>query len=188
MRNEPARWGEISLCAWGVASKRKDFRGKDFADPTIIKWKISLPNLEYQFQNKYPPLTKNFTKRYQSVVTRVLYHFCDMSLITDWEIFCSLKFHVVCTCTFFGDMHYLSPNKSENSDQDSDSDWFIYCIDIWLLTFLFSFQYFSESCFGNDNKFLLPNPWVVLFFIYPTFYSLKILFTQPFSLRCHPPP
>ena len=20
------------------------------------------------------------------------------------------------------------------------------------------FQYFSESCFGNDNKFLLPNP------------------------------
>jgi hypothetical protein len=25
-----------------------------------------------------------------------------------------------------------------------------------------------------------------LFFIYPTFCSLKILFTQPFSLRCHP--
>jgi hypothetical protein len=21
-----------------------------------------------------------------------------------------------------------------------------------------SLQYFSESCFGNDNKFLLPNP------------------------------
>jgi hypothetical protein len=29
------------------------------------------------------------------------------------------------------------------------------------------------------------NPWVVLFFIYPTFYLLKILFTQPFSLRRH---
>ena len=37
-----------------------------------------------------------------------------------------------------------------------------------------SLQYFSESCFGNDNKFLLPNPRVVLFFIYPTFYLLKI--------------
>jgi hypothetical protein len=29
--------------------------------------------------------------------------------------------------------------------------------------------------------------WVVLFFIYPTFYSRKTLFTQPFSLRCHTP-
>jgi hypothetical protein len=42
--------------------------------------------------------------------------------------------------------------------------------------------------FGNDNTFLLSNAWVVLFFIYPTFYSLKTLLTlQPFSLRCHPP-
>jgi hypothetical protein len=64
---------------------------------------------------------------------------------------------------------------------------FTYWIDLWLLTLLFSLQYLSESCFGNDNTFSLPNPWVVLFFIYPTFYSLEILFTQPFSLRCHPP-
>jgi hypothetical protein len=28
----------------------------------------------------------------------------------------------------------------------------------------------------------------VLFFIYPTFYFYKFLFTQPFSLRCHPSP
>jgi hypothetical protein len=40
----------------------------------------------------------------------------------------------------------------------------------------------SRSYFGNDNTFLLPNSWVVLFFINSTFYSLKILFTQPFSL------
>jgi hypothetical protein len=35
---------------------------------------------------------------------------------------------------------------------------------------------------GDDNSVLLPNTWVVLFFICPTFYSLKILVTQPFSL------
>ena len=90
------------------------------------------------------------------------------------------------SCTFFGDTICLDPNKSENY-QDIDFDWFTYCIDMWLLTLLFSLQYLSESCFGNDIKFLLPNPWVVLFFIYPTFYSLKISFTQPFSLLCHPP-
>jgi hypothetical protein len=63
----------------------------------------------------------------------------------------------------------------------TSSGWNVCCIDTWLLTLLFSLQYLSESCFGNDNKFLLPNPWDVLFFIYPTltFYSLKILFTQP---------
>ena len=48
-----------------------------------------------------------------------------------------------------------------------------------LFTLVFSLQYLSESCFGNDNKFLLPNPGVVLFFIYPTFYSLKLLFPLP---------
>jgi hypothetical protein len=43
------------------------------------------------------------TKGYHSVVTHVLYHFCYMSLITACEIICSLKFHIVCTCSFFGD-------------------------------------------------------------------------------------
>jgi hypothetical protein len=65
--------------------------------------KTFLPNLKYQLKNKYPSLAKNFTKGYHSVVTHVLYHFCDRSLITACEIFCGLKFHVVCTCTFFGD-------------------------------------------------------------------------------------
>jgi hypothetical protein len=97
-------------------------------------------------------------------------------------------FHVSCCLhMYFLWRHHLPPDKSE-SDEDSDSDWFTYCIDIWLLTLLFCLQYLSESCFGNDNKFSLPNPWVVLFFIYPTFYSLKILFTQPFSLPGYPPP
>jgi hypothetical protein len=95
-----------------------------------------------------------------------------MSSVIACAIFCSLKFHVVCTCIYFLWRHHLPPDKSEN-DQNSDSDWFSYWIDIRLLTLLFRLQYLSESCFGNDNTFLLPNPWVVLFFIYPTFYSLN---------------
>jgi hypothetical protein len=79
-----------------------------------------LPNLKYQLKNKYPPLAKNFTKGYHSIVTHVLYHFCDMSLIIACAIFCSLKFHVVCTCTFFRDTICLLTNPE--NDQDSDSD------------------------------------------------------------------
>jgi hypothetical protein len=59
------------------------------------KFDYPIPNLKYQLKNKYQPLAKNFTKGYHSVVTLVLYHFCDMSLIADCEIFC--------TCSFFGD-------------------------------------------------------------------------------------
>jgi hypothetical protein len=65
-----------------VAPKRNVFLGKNFADPTIKKSKYVLPNHKYQLKNKYPPLAKNFTKGYCLVVTHVLYHFCDMSLIT----------------------------------------------------------------------------------------------------------
>jgi hypothetical protein len=70
-----------------------------------------LPNLKYQFKKKYPPLAKNFTKEYRSVVTHVVYHFCDTSLITACAIFCSLRFHVVFTCTFFGDTVCLLTNR-----------------------------------------------------------------------------
>jgi hypothetical protein len=45
-----------------VAPKRNVFRGKNFADPTIKKSKISLPNLKYQLKNNYPPLAKNLKK------------------------------------------------------------------------------------------------------------------------------
>jgi hypothetical protein len=86
-----------------------------------------------------------------------------------------------CLHMYFLWRHHLPPDKSEN-DQDSDSDWFTYCIDIWLLTLLtFSLQYLSESCFGNDDKFLLPNPRVVLFFIYPISYThSKFCLPNPF--------
>jgi hypothetical protein len=87
-------------------------------------------------------------------------------MINACAIFCSLKFRVVCTCTFFGDTICLMIKIAVNSD------WLTYCIDIWLLTLLFSLpQYLSESCFEDDNKFLIRKAWVVLFFIYPSFYS-----------------
>jgi hypothetical protein len=120
-------------------------------------------------------------------------HTCPLPL--PWHEFdnclCNFLQSIVSCCLhmYFLWKHHSPPDKSEN-DQHSDS-WLIYstyCIDIWLLTVLFSLQYLSESCFGNDNKLVLPNPWLVLFFIHPTFYSFKILFTQPFSLQCHNPP
>jgi hypothetical protein len=154
---------------------------------------IWLPNLKYQLKNKYPPLTKNVTKGYQSVVTHVLYHFCDMSLITACESFCNLKFHIVCTCSFFVDTIALPTNRKivkivtlitvyRNALIDSH---IAFTYDCW---HCFQSPIFQWVVLWKWQYFLLPNPWVVLFFIYPTFYSLKILFTQPFSLRCHPPP
>jgi hypothetical protein len=76
---------------------------------------------------------------------------------------------------------------SRFSRQDSDTDWFTYCIKCQMIVgvALVLNIYLSESCFGNANKFLLPKHGVVLFLIYRTLYSLKILFTQPFSLQSH---
>ena len=110
--------------------------------------------------------------------------FCDMSLITTCALFCSLKFHVVCTCTFFGDaICLLSPDKSEN---DSNSDCFtilrsVLTYDCWQCFLVSIFEWDCESTFGTDN-FLLPNLWVVLCFhlpnllltqnlVYPTLFS-----------------
>jgi hypothetical protein len=113
----------IHICTWRFpvyilmpgfrdrSPKRNVFPGKNFADPTIKKSKIWLPNLKYKLKNKWVLLAKTFTKGYHSVVSHVLYHFCDTSLITDCAIFCSLKFHVVCTCTFFGDTFCLPTNR-----------------------------------------------------------------------------
>jgi hypothetical protein len=124
----------------------------------------------------------------------VFCYFCDTSLITACAIFCHLKFHVVCTCAFFeswpifGDTICLLTNRKMIKRQDSDSDWFTHwhCIDIRLLTMLFSLQYLSESCFGNYNKFYYPSPnhWVLFFILYPTFcthskFCLPTLFSSP---------
>jgi hypothetical protein len=170
----------VIIYGGGVAPKRNVFLGKKFADPTIKKTKIWLPNFKYQLINNYPPLAKNRLQKdtmqlshmsFTTSVTRVCENFCSLEVSCCLHMYFLWKHHLFC-----------------QNDQDSDSDWFTYCSDKWLLTLLFIQQYFIESCFEIDNKFLLPNPWVVLFFIYPTFYLLKILFTQPFSLLCHPPP
>jgi hypothetical protein len=98
---------------YGVGgTNEKCFSWQNFADPTIKKSKIWLPNLKYQLKNKYPPLAKNFTKGNHSVVTHacplpLLWHEFDNGL---WK-FCSLKFHVVCTCTFFGNNICLPTNR-----------------------------------------------------------------------------
>jgi hypothetical protein len=100
-------WYKLSTQRRGMV-----FFGKTFADPTIKKSINALANRKYQLKNKYPSLDKNFAKGYRSVVAHVLrYHFCDMSLITACAIFCSVKFHVVYTCTFFGDTICLLTNR-----------------------------------------------------------------------------
>jgi hypothetical protein len=48
----------------------RNFFCKHFADSTIVESpKKFSSNLKYKLKNKYPHLTKNFTKRYHSVVT-----------------------------------------------------------------------------------------------------------------------
>jgi hypothetical protein len=123
---------------------------------------IFLTNLKYQLKNKYPPLAKNVTKGYHSVITHALYHFCDMSLITACAIFCSLKFHVVCACSFFGDTICLLTNQKMIEIVTLIHLHIVLTYDCWQC--FLSLQYLSESCFG-----VMP-------------------FTQPFSLRCQPPP
>jgi hypothetical protein len=64
---------------------------------------------------------KLFWKGYHSIATHVVYPFCHMSLITARAIFCSAMFHVVCTCTFFGDTIFACWRDKSENDHDSDS-------------------------------------------------------------------
>ena len=117
-----------------------------------------------------------------------------MSLITT-RLFKFLQFKVSCCLhMYFLWRHHLPPDKSEN-DQDSDSDWwFTYCIDIWLLTLLFGFQYVSASCFGNDNTFLIvPIELFSFSFTQPFIHSkfglhLTLFSSVPPSHPTTPPP
>ena len=91
--------------------KRNIFPGKTFADPSIRKQNKIYPTSNINLKNKYSPLAKTLTKAYNSVVTHVIYHFCDMSLITACAIFCSVTLDVVCACAFFGDTICLLINR-----------------------------------------------------------------------------
>jgi hypothetical protein len=97
------------------------FVGETFADPTIKKSKYFLSNLKYQLKNKYPPLAKNIAKGYHSVVTHVLYHFCDMSLMTACVIFCKLTSFTLSAHVLSWETPFASWPKSENDQDDSES-------------------------------------------------------------------
>jgi hypothetical protein len=71
----------------GVASKINVFLREMFADPTIKKSTKFFAQPQISIKNIYPPLAKNVTKEYHSVVTHFQYHFCDTSLITACAIF-----------------------------------------------------------------------------------------------------
>jgi hypothetical protein len=103
--------------AGGLHRREMFFLVKTLLIQPLKSQNFSLTNLKYQLKNKYPPLAKNFTKGYHSLVTHVLYHFCGMSLITACAIFCSVKFLPM----YLLWRHHLPPDKSEN-DQDGDSD------------------------------------------------------------------
>jgi hypothetical protein len=84
----------------------------------------------------------------------VLYHFCDMhefELIFIFELLVQfsavLKFHVVCTCNFFGDTicHLTNPKMIKIVTLIELLIYIQYCIEMGLLTLLFSHQYLSES-------------------------------------------
>jgi hypothetical protein len=62
----------------------------------------------------------------------------------------------------------------------------LFTYDCWHILLL-SLQYLSESCFGNDNIFILPNPWVVVFFHLPNLL-LTQNFVYPTLFSSVPPP
>jgi hypothetical protein len=111
-----------------------------------------------------------------SVIRLITFGLCMFdSLITFglWNLLTFLQSKVSCCLhIYFLWRHhlYMSPNKSEN-DEDSDSDWFTYCIDIWLLTL----------------KFSVFNIWVghalemTINFYHPTFELFRFSFTQHFT-------
>jgi hypothetical protein len=164
----------------GGTAKRNVFRGKDFADPTIKKSRIWLPNLKYQNINTH------------SFVTHVLYHFCDTSLIMVCEIFCSLKVSC-CLHMYFLWRHHLSPNNRKMIKIVTLIDSHIVLTNECWQYIAFQSPIFLWVRLWKDNKFLLPNPWAFfLFFIYQlaVFYLLTQKFVYPtlFSSVLPPPP
>jgi hypothetical protein len=98
----------------------------------------------------------------------------------------AINFHSKVSCCLhmhFLWWHHLPPGKSENG-QDSDSDWFTYCIDI----------YDCWHCFLVFNIWVSHYPGLLAFemtiHILPTLELFCFLFTQPFthSKFCLPNP
>jgi hypothetical protein len=160
-----------------MAPKRNIIRGKNFADPTIKKSKMWLPNLKYQLRNKYPPLVK----------IPFSCHICPLPLL--WHEFDNGLWNFpqskvsCCLHMYFLWRHHLSHNKSEN-DQDSDSH-ILLTYDCW-------------HCFSVSNISVSRALEMTINFHYPTlgcfvFHLPNLLRTQiffeivsnlkPFTLR-----
>jgi hypothetical protein len=161
-----------------VAPKRNVFLGKHFANPTI---NLKSPKKIYPTSKiNTHPWPKTLPKVYHSVVTHVLYHFCDTSLITACVIFSSLKFRVGCTCTFFGDTICLMTNRKMMKIETLIdlhivltywlSHWFLVLFDIWVshaleMTINFYYPTLELFCFSLPSVLFIQN------FVYPTHSS-----------------
>jgi hypothetical protein len=68
----------------------------------------------------------------------------------------------------------------------SDSDWFTYCIDIWLLTYC----HIDDCCFSVSNISVSHALEMTIHFYHPTHELFSFSFTQPFthSKFCSPYP
>ena len=146
---------------WG--KERNVHRREIFFAKSLL---IQSSNLKYQLKNKYPHLTKNFTKRYHSVLTHIphiyIWHEFDNCLCNFLQ--CKVS---CCPHMYFRWRHYLLPDKSEN---DPDSDWFTYCIDIdrWYCFLVF-------NIWVNDALEMTINLY------HPTLELFCFSFTQPFT-------
>ena len=147
-----------------MAPKKNVFLGKNFVDPTIKRSK----NPQMSIKNTHPC---GKTKRIPFSC-----HTCPLLLLSREfnNCLCNFLQSKVSCCLhmyFFGNTICLLANRKI----------------IKIVTLIDLHIVLTNDCW---HCFLVFNIWVshALVFIYPTFYSLKILFTQPFSLQCHPPP
>ena len=112
-----------------------------------------------------------------SVVTHVLYHFCDTSLTTACDIFCSLKFHVVCTCTFFGARDNICLPTNRKMIKIASGSHIVLTYDSW-------------HCFSVSSISVSHALEMAINFHYPTLELFCFSFTQPFTYSkfCLPNP
>jgi hypothetical protein len=153
-----------------VAPKTNVFRGKHFADPTIKKSKIWLPNLKYQLKNKYPPLAKNVTKGLFSC------HICPLPLL--WHEFDNglwnfLQSKVAC----YLHMYFLWRHHLSRSQQIGK--WSRYWL--WLIYILYWHIYDCWHCFLVSNISVSHALEMTINFYYPTLELFSFSFTQPFT-------
>jgi hypothetical protein len=99
-----------------------------------------------------------------------------MSLITVCEIFCSLKFHTVCTCTFFGDTIWLPTNRKMIKIVTLITVYRNALIDSHIL-----FTYDCLHCFSVSNIWVSHALEMTIFLYYPTHGLFFFSFTQPFT-------